>query len=168
MLDTMTLTKLAAGLFGAWLILLLGKWVGEEIYHAELHGEASYVIEVEGAEEEEVAEEVVDIATLMASADPGKGERVFRKCSACHKVEDGANNVGPHLYAIVGRDIAAVDGFGYSGALSSIDAVWTYEELSAFLENPKEYAPGTSMGFAGLRKPEERADVIAYLESLTN
>lgn len=165
MFDTMTLTKLAAGLFGAWLVLLLGKWVGEEIYHAEAHGEQSYVIEIEGAEEEEPEEEI-DFASLMSAADPEKGARVFRKCSACHKVAAGENNVGPYLHGVVGRQIASVDGFGYSGALSGIDGEWSAEELSAFLENPKGYAAGTTMGFAGLKKPEDRADVIAYLDSL--
>lgn len=166
MFDTMTITKVAAGLFGAWLVLLLGKWVAEEIYHAELHGEASYVIEVETAEAE--PEEEIDFAALMAEADPGKGESVFRKCSACHKVEDGANAVGPHLYAVVGRDIAAVDGFSYSGALAGKEGDWTVENLNGFLENPKGWAPGTTMGFAGLNKPTDRANVIAYLDSLGN
>lgn len=166
MFDTMTITKLAAGLFGAWLILLLGKWVGEELYHAEAHGEQSYAIEIEGAEEAEPEEEI-DFATLMEAADAEKGERVFRKCSACHKVAAGDNNVGPYLHGVVGRPIAAVNGFGYSGVLSGMaEVAWTPEELSAFLENPKGYAPGTTMGFAGLKKPEDRADVIAYLDSL--
>jgi cytochrome c len=166
MFDTMTLTKIASGLFGAWLVLLVGKWAGEEIYHAESHGEQSYVIEVAEAETEEAEE--VDLATLMASADASNGEKVFRKCSACHKVEQGENGVGPYLYAVVNREIAAVDGFGYSGALSGIEGVWDYEALYAFLEKPSGYAPGTSMGFAGLKKQADRVDVIAYLESLGN
>ncbi len=164
MLDTMTLTKIAGGLFGAWLVLLLGKWAGEEIYHAESHGEQSYTIEVAEAEAEEAEE--IDMETLMAEADIDKGAKVFKKCSACHKVEDGANATGPHLYGIVGRDIAAVGDFGYSGALTAIDGDWTVEELSAFLEKPSSYAAGTTMGFAGLKKPADRANVIAYLDSI--
>ncbi|MDF1729289.1 MAG: cytochrome c family protein [Sulfitobacter sp.] len=164
MFDTMTITKIGAGLLGAWLILLLGKWAAEEVYHAELHGEASYVIEVEGAEEEEPAEEI-DFAALLTEADAGAGERVFRKCSACHKV-DGTDAVGPHLNGVVGRDIASVAGFGYSGALADQGDVWSPENLNGFLEDPRGWAPGTTMGFAGLGKPEDRADVIAYLDSL--
>ena len=164
MFDTMTLTKIVGGLFGAWLILLLGKWAGEEIYSAEAHGEQSYVIEVAGAEPD-APEEEIDFAALMEAADPGKGEGVFRKCSACHKV-DGTDAVGPHLNGVVGREIASIGGFNYSGALSGKDGVWAPEELSAFLTNPKGYAPGTTMGFAGLKKPEDRADVIAYLDGL--
>ena len=163
-MDTMTLTKIGAGLFGAWLVLLLGKWAGEELYHAEAHGEQSYVIEVADAGGDDSDAEEVDIMELVASADPADGEGVFRKCSACHKV-DGTDGVGPHLNGVVGRDIASVDGFGYSGALQGKDGAWTPNELSAFLANPKLYAPGTSMGFAGLKKPEDRADVIAYLET---
>lgn len=164
MFDTMTLTKIGAGLFGAWLVLLLGKWVGEEVYHAELHGEPSYVIEVEVAEAE--PEEEIDFDALMAEADVSSGEGVFRKCSACHQL-NGTDGVGPHLNGVVGRDVASVAGFGYSGALSSQADAWTVEALNGFLEKPSSWAPGTSMGFAGLNKPEDRADLIAYLQSTT-
>ena len=164
MFDTMTLTKIAGGLFGAWLILLLGKWASEEVYHAEAHGEQSYVIEVAGGESAEPEEEI-DFAALMDAADPGKGEGIFRKCSACHKV-DGNDAVGPHLNGVVGRDIASAAGFSYSGGLSGLDGAWEPEKLSAFLTNPKGYTPGTTMGFAGLKKPQDRANVLAYLNSL--
>ena len=102
---------------------------------------------------------------MVASADPADGEKVFRKCKACHKLEDGANGVGPHLYNLLGRDIASVDGFNYSDGLAGNDGAWTEDELSAFLEKPREYAPGTKMSFAGLRKEEDRAAVIAYIQS---
>ena len=162
MFDTMTLTKIGGGVFGALLVLLLGKWAAEEIYHAEAHGEQSYVIEVETAEAE--PEEEIDFAALMADADPASGEKVFRKCSACHKV-NGEDGVGPHLNGVVERDIAAVGGFAYSGALAGKDGAWSVEALNGFLEKPASWAPGTSMGFGGLKKPEDRADVIAYLQS---
>ena len=164
MFDTMTLTKIGGGIFGAWLVLLLGKWVGEEIYHADAHGAQSYVIEVESAEEDEPEEEI-DFAALMASADLEAGAKIFRKCSSCHKAEDGENGVGPHLYGVVGRDIGSVDGYGYSGALTSAEGDWTAEELSAFLTDPGSYAPGTAMGFK-LKKTADQANVIAYLDSL--
>jgi len=170
MLDTMTMTKVTAALCGSLLVFLLGGWVAESIYHigGKHHGEdhhQAYSIEVEGGEDE-VVEEGPDFATLLASADVGKGERVFGKCKACHQLADGANGTGPHLYAVVGRAVAAADGFGYSGALSEATDAWTPEALNGFLENPKSYAPGTSMGFAGLKKPEDRANVIAYLETI--
>lgn len=164
-MDTMTLTKVAAGVLGAWLVLLLGKWGAEELYHASLHGEPSYAIEVEGDEPAE-AEPEVPFEELLAAASVDNGAKVFRKCTACHKVEDGANATGPHLYGVVGRDIAAADGFAYSGALTEVAQAWTPDNLNGFLEKPSSWAPGTSMGFAGLGKPEDRADVIAYLDSL--
>lgn len=164
MFDTMTITKIAGGLFGAWLVLLLGKWAADEVYHVDAHGEQSYVIEVADAEPAE-AEPEIDMVAMMASADMSKGEGVFRKCTACHKV-DGTDGVGPHLNGVVDRDIAAIGGFGYSSALSGLDGNWTPDALFGFLASPKAYAPGTTMGFAGLKKPEDRADVIAYLQSL--
>jgi cytochrome c2 len=169
MFDTMTLTKTAGAFCGALLIFLLGNWAAESIYsmgggHGEDHAQG-YVIDTGGdAAEEEVADEAPDMAAIFASADASKGERVFNKCKACHQVEDGANGVGPHLYDVVGRDVGSVDGFSYSGALSEAADVWTAENLYAFLENPACYAPGTSMGFAGLGKSADRADVIAYLD----
>ncbi len=169
MFDTMTLTKTAGALCGALLIFLLGNWAAETIYstgggHGEDHAQG-YVIDT-GADDaaEEVADEGPSLWELMAAADPANGERVFRNCAACHAVADGENKAGPHLYAVVGRAVGSVDGFGYSGALKAVAEVWTPVELDAFLENPRGYAPGTSMGYAGLRKATDRADLIAYLD----
>ena len=165
MLDTMTFTKAAGGVCGALLVFLLGKWAAEELYHVESHGEASYVIEVEGGDEPAEVEEI-DFSAVMAEASVEDGAKVFRKCSACHKLEAGANGAGPYLYGVVGRAKAAADGFGYSDALASMGGEWTPENLSGFLEKPSSYAPGTSMNFSGLKKIQDRADVIAYLDSL--
>ncbi len=88
---------------------------------------------------------------------------MFRKCAACHKLEEGRNAVGPSLYGVVGRDIASIGDFKYSDALSGKDGAWTFENLNGFLEKPRDWAPGTKMGFAGLGKLEERAAVIRYL-----
>ncbi|MEP4248306.1 c-type cytochrome [Tateyamaria sp.] len=170
MFDTMTLTKIVGSLCAALLILLLGKWAAETLYHPGGHGggEQAYVIDTG---EEEVAEEVdeVPFETVLASADIGEGAKVFRKCSSCHKASEGDNAVGPYLYGVVGRAADSADGFGsYSGALSQVVEAWTPESLNAFLENPKGYAPGTSMSFNGLPKIEDRANVIAYLDSLDN
>ncbi|MBA97570.1 c-type cytochrome [Sulfitobacter sp.] len=168
MFDTMTVTKIAAGLFGAWLILLLGKFAAEEVYQRGAHGEPGYVVEVASAEASAPAENAVDFTEVMASADPAAGEKVFRKCSACHKIVDGENAVGPYLHGVVGRKVDTAVGYNYSGALEKVVDVWTPENLSHFLEKPAAFAPGTKMGFAGLSKIEDRANVIAYLESLGN
>jgi len=169
MFDTMTLTKIVGGFCGALLVFLMGNWAGETIYsmgggHGD-HHEQGYVIDTGDDGEEEVVEETgPSFEELFVSADAGKGERVFNKCKACHKIEDGANATGPHLYGVVGRDVGAADGFGYSGSLKAVADVWTPQELDAFLENPSGYAPGTSMGFSGLGDAEDRANVIAYLD----
>lgn len=164
-MDTMITTKAAAAVCGALLVLLLGKWAAEEIYHVGGHGEPSYVIEV--AEAEAASDEPeVSFEELMAAADVAKGAKVFKKCSACHKLEDGANATGPHLYGVVNRAKAAVDGFGYSGALAGMDGDWTAENLDGFLAKPGAYAPGTTMSFSGLKKQKDRVNLIAYLDSL--
>ena len=169
MFDTMTFTKVLGSFCGALLIFLLGSWAAESLYHVGGgHGDDHQQAYVIDTGEDEGAEEVADagptFAQLYASADPGKGERVFNKCRACHQLDEGAHGTGPSLYGIVGKDVGAADGFGYSGSLKAVAEVWTPEELSAFLENPSSYAPGTTMGFAGLGKPEDRANVIAYLD----
>jgi len=166
-MDTMTLTKVAGGVLSAWLILLLGKWAAEELYHVGGHGsEQAYVIEIEEAESDEVEEEGPSIGELLASADIEKGASVFKKCQSCHKLAEGENGTGPYLYGVVGRDIASAAGYGFSGTLTELEGDWTAEALDGFLEKPRDYAPGTTMGFAGLKKIEDRANVIAYLDSL--
>ena len=166
MLDTMTFTKAAGGVCGALLVFLLGKWAAEELYNVQSHGEQAYVIET-GEEDVEVAEtEEVDFEALLAAADVEKGARAFRQCSACHKLEDGANGTGPHLYGIVGRAKGVVDGFGYSDTIAGMGGEWSAENLNGFLESPRDYAPGTSMGYAGMRKIEDRANLIAYLATI--
>ena len=171
MFDTMTMTKIVGGLCGTFLVFLLGGFVAEFIYHpAESHdGEhhQAYTIPVEGGDDhggEDVAE--VPFEEVFASADAAAGERLFRQCQACHKVEDGANGTGPHLYGVVGRAVDSVDGYSYSGALEQVAEVWTPENLNGFLENPKGYAPGTKMGYAGMKSVEDRANLIAWLDSL--
>ncbi|MFO7772152.1 MAG: cytochrome c family protein [Roseovarius gahaiensis] len=165
----MTFTKVLGSFCGALLIFLLGQWAAELLYHTGGgYGDdyqQGYVIETGADDEaEEVVEEGPSFEELYASADLGKGERVFNKCKACHKLDEGANGTGPYLHGVVGREVAAAEGFGYSGSLVAVADVWTPQELSAFLENPASYAPGTTMGFAGLGKIEDRVNVIAYLD----
>lgn len=172
MFDTMKMTKLAGSLFGALLVFLLVSWLSDEIYRMEAghgpEGEGQAYTIATGAEEDAAPaeEEAVDFATLYAAADTGKGAKVFGKCSACHKAVAGENAVGPYLYGVVGRPVDAADGYTYSGALELVVQKWTPENLYAFLESPRTYAPGTAMAFNGLKKSEDRINVIAYLDSL--
>jgi len=172
MFDTMTMTKATGALCGSLLVFMLGGWVSKEIYgpdkghHGEDgHGQA-YVIEVEGGDSGGAEEETVDFAALFVAADVAKGERVFGKCKACHKLEAGENSTGPYLYGVVGRQVDTAQGFAYSGALEEVVDVWTPDHLNAFLENPRGYTPGTTMSFSGLKKIEERANLIAFLDQL--
>jgi len=167
MFDTMTLTKTVGGLCGTFLVFLLGGFVAEFIYHpsheyGDGHEQACTIAVEDGGDVEEVVE--VAFADVYAAADAGAGERLWRQCSACHKVEDGANGTGPHLYNVVGRDVGSVDGYDYSGSLVEVADVWTPENLNGFLENPSGYAPGTKMSYRGMGDIEDRANLIAWLE----
>ncbi|MGC8201623.1 c-type cytochrome [Aliiroseovarius sp. PTFE2010] len=167
MFDTMTNTKILGGVCGTFLVFLLLNWAGESLFHvgASGHGgeEMAQAYVIETGESEEAEEEVeVPFAEVLASADAEAGAKVFRKCQACHKL-DGSNGTGPYINGVVGRDIAAVDGFSYSNVLLEMDGDWSPEKLSGFVENPKGFAPGTKMSFAGLKKVEDRANLIAYL-----
>ncbi|WP_332683621.1 c-type cytochrome [Bosea sp. (in: a-proteobacteria)] len=110
------------------------------------------------------------IAVRLAKADPAKGEKAVGACKACHTFEKGgANKVGPHLFDVYGRNEGSVAGFGYSAAMKGrSDKTWDAEALDHFLKSPKAYVPGTIMAFAGLSKPDQRADVIAYLNTLSD
>ena len=117
----------------------------------------------------EAVVEEVSLAALLAVADPAKGEKGFKKCAACHTVGNGGKNkVGPNLWNIVNRPIAAVDGFGYSDAMAGLEGAWDFERLNAFLSDPKGDVPGTKMAFRGITKDGARADVLAYLRSLSD
>lgn len=108
----------------------------------------------------------VPIATLLASADVAKGEAIFKKCIACHTIAaGGANGIGPNLYATLGKPLASHAGFAYSDALKTKGGAWAWENMSEWLANPKKYAPGNKMTFAGLGNPEERAAVLLYINS---
>jgi len=169
MLDTMTGTKIVGGFCGALLVFLLGSWAGETIYDTSGghggEGEQAYVIDTGAEEGGDAPAEEVNLEELFAAADADAGSRVFGKCKACHKI-DGTNATGPHLDGVVGRAIDSVEGYAYSGALEQMGDTWTPENLYHFIEDPRGAAPGTKMSFAGIKKPEDLANLIAYLETL--
>jgi cytochrome c len=171
MFNTMTLTKIAAAFCSALLVLVLGSWIADKIYSPAHHGEDHGVAWIEtdtGPSEDAVVEEGPALAELLASADLEKGAKTFKKCAACHKLEEGANGVGPHLYGVVNRVVGSADGFSYSGNLVAVAQTWSPENLNGFLIKPSKYAPGTKMSFNGLPKLEDRANLIAYLETVGN
>ncbi len=169
----------AAGAFLAVVFVVMTVSIASDaIFHSgapEAEGYALVPLEGGGAAQVAAGDDgLPPIAPLLVNASVEGGERAFRKCAACHTVEDGgANRVGPNLWNIVDRPIAAADtGFGFSSAMTDFskggEEKWDYDHLNEFLAAPKRYIRGTAMGFAGLKKDGERADVIAYLRSLSD
>ena len=168
-MDSFEINKLiAAILMVALLIIGIGK-LSDIIFHVKKPETPGYTVEVEQTAATNIetssgaTEEKIDIAALMAMGDLATGEKVFKKCAACHSiVKDGKNNIGPALYNVVGRKIGAVSDYKYSKALSEYGKEWTFEELNGYLIKPAKWIKGTKMAFAGLRKEKDRASVILY------
>mgnify|MGYP004512945883 CR=1 FL=1 len=137
------------------------------VFHSERPEKMGYAIEgVEEAGEGGGAAAAAPIAVRLAQADVAKGADVFKQCTACHTInQGGASGIGPNLYATVGKPHGHVPGFAYSDALKAVPGNWTFDALDAWLTSPRKYAPGTKMTFAGIANPQDRANVIAYLNS---
>jgi cytochrome c len=151
---------LAGGVVALGLSIVTGMYFNGKA--PEKEGFAIAVEDVAGAG----AAAAVPIATLLATADIAKGEAAFKKCAACHTIaQGGANGIGPNLWASMGKAHGHVAGFAYSDALKSIPGNWDWEGMDKWLANPKKYAPGTKMTFAGLSNPEERANLILYMNA---
>ena len=168
-MDSFEINKIVAAiLMVALLIIGIGK-ISDVIFHVKKPETPGYAVEVEQAvktsgSETEVTENKIDIAALMAMGDVASGEKVFKKCAACHSiVKDGKNKISPALYNVVGRQVGGVSDYKYSKALASYEKSWTFEELNGFLIKPAKWIKGTKMAFAGLRKEKDRASVIKYL-----
>jgi cytochrome c len=112
--------------------------------------------------------DVKDPSGVQMSGDPVKGETEFKKCQVCHTLEVGKNKVGPSLHKIIGRAAGTVEGFNYSKANRESGVVWSEQNMWEYLENPKAFMPGTKMAFAGIKDPQKRADLIAYLQGHSN
>ena len=169
-MDSFEINKIVAAiLMVALLIIGIGK-LSDIIFYVEKPKNPGYAVEVDQVAASttnlsaESTIEKVDIATLMAMGDLATGEKVFKKCAACHSiVKGGKNNIGPALYNVVNRDIGSVSDYKYSKALSAYGKQWTFEELNGYLIKPAKWIKGTKMAFAGLRKEKDRASVILYL-----
>lgn len=171
----MEFNKIAAAVLLAGIIAMVSGIVSEKLYYgSKPHGKGEevhrgYSIDIpEGGSESGIAvadAAPVDIAPYLADADLVAGEKLLRKCTACHTFEKGgAEGVGPSQWALINRGIASHAGYAFSDALKALSAKnWTFQELSEFLEKPKKYAPGNKMAFIGLKKPEDRANLLAYI-----
>ena len=171
--DPLRFNKIAGGLLAAFLFALFLGYGSDMIYHIEYEAEG-YPIEVQevasvSSGSTQQSAEVEPVSLLLAMADPAQGESVAKKCAACHIfMADGPKKTGPSLWNIIGSPVANNAEFGYSDALAGFGGVWDYETLNAFLANPKGLVKGTRMSFAGLRKVNDRAALIAYLRTLSD
>ena len=168
-MDSFEINKIVAAiLMVALLVIGIGK-LSSVVFHVEKPEVPGYVVEVSQVAsssnaETEAVEEKVDISTLMAMGDAVSGEKVFKKCAACHSiVKGGKNKIGPALYDVVGRKVGDISDYKYSKALAAYGKEWTFEELNGFLIKPAKWVKGTKMAYAGLRKEKDRASVIKYL-----
>ncbi len=174
-MDSFEVTKVAGAVLATALVVLLARFITEHVYpEPELEVRAYAIAPSEPADAQEAeapAEpDPAGVVTLIAAAEPAAGEKLFKKCITCHNSEkDGKRKIGPNLWDVVAGPVAAAEGFAYSNALKEKSGeTWSYENLDGFLAKPKDWAPGTKMSFAGLKKPEQRAAVIAYLRSLSD
>ena len=168
-MDSFEINKIVAAILMVALLIIGLSKVSEVVFHVEKPKTPGYAIEVE-----EVATMVstssdatikeVDITALMAMGDVASGEKIFKKCAACHSiVKGGKNKIGPALYNVVGRQVGGVSDYKYSKALATYDKMWTFKELNGFLIKPAKWIKGTKMAYAGLRKEKDRASIIKYL-----
>ena len=168
-MDSFEVNKIiAAVLLVALLVIGIGK-IADIVFYVEKPKTAGYKVEVaeaSNASQDAKASEIeeIDISALLAMGNVEHGEKVFKKCSACHVVNKGGENkIGPVLYGVLGRQVAALSNYKYSKAMAAYDKTWTFEEMNGYLRKPQSYIKGTKMAFAGLRKEKDRASVILYL-----
>ncbi|MCB1383740.1 MAG: cytochrome c family protein [Notoacmeibacter sp.] len=172
-MDSFELNKIIGGLLATVFVVFSLAIASDAIFDSPAPEKEGFVIAVaeettaEAGDKGETAE--APIGPMIAAADAAEGEKVFKKCASCHTVENGgANKVGPNLWNIVNRPVASHEGFGYSAPIKEFangGTVWDYEHLNKFITSPKGLVKGTAMGFAGLKKAEERAALIAYLRT---
>jgi cytochrome c len=175
-MDSFEINKIiAAVLLTALIIIGIGKFT-DVLFYVEKPKETAYKIdglEVATSDASESAEakavEVVDIKTLLAMGDLAHGEKVFKKCTACHQIAAGGKNmIGPNLWGVIGRTAGSVSDYKYSKAMVAYGKEWSFEEMNSYLIKPQAYVKGTKMAFAGLRKEKDRASVILFMNSKSN
>ncbi|MCO6387568.1 cytochrome c family protein [Aliihoeflea sp. 40Bstr573] len=171
-MDSFELNKLIGAFLGVVFVVFSVSLVSDAIFASHAPETPGYAIEVpdEPAGGGAPAESGPSALDLLATADPAAGEAAFRRCASCHTIEaGGANRVGPNLHDVLGRVVASHEGFSYSAAMTAYSEggtkTWEFENMSAFLVNPRSYIPGTIMAFAGMRDPQEEANLIAYINA---
>ncbi len=172
-MDSFELNKIiGAILMVALLVIGIGK-ISDVVFKVNKPEKAAYRVEIENSdsksEVQEVVKEEVNIASLLSVGGLSHGEKVFKKCAACHSIESGGGNkIGPALYNVVGRKIGSLNDYKYSKALIEYGKNWNFEELNGFLLKPKDWIKGTKMAYAGLRKEKDRASILLYLNKYSD
>ncbi len=168
-MDSFEINKIiGAVLLIALIVIGIGK-ISDIAFHVDKPAKSAYKVDI--LENSQISssvaikiEEKIDISALLALGDVSHGEKVFKKCSACHLINKGGENkIGPALYGVLGRKVASKQDYKYSKAMAAYDKNWTFEEMNGYLKKPQSYIKGTKMAFAGLRKEKDRASVILYL-----
>ena len=175
-MDSFEINKIIASILLVALLIIGISKISNIIFKVDKLDSSAYKVELPDDGAKQISEEntmkaddKVDISALMALGDIAHGEKVFKKCSACHSIEaGGGNKIGPALYNVVGRKIAAVEDYKYSKALVEYQKNWSFEELNGFLIKPQKWIKGTKMAYAGLRKEKDRASVILYLNKYSD
>jgi cytochrome c len=170
-MDSWEWNKIAAGVLGTLLIVLVIKFVAEAVYQTPLPAKPGYAVEVPKEAQTQTAaapaaEPVPDFGTVLPAANVGHGKEISGRCEQCHDLSKGGpNKIGPNLWGVVGRPRATHPGFSYSSAMSANHDPWAYDKLFVFLKAPQVYVPGTKMSFAGLSSAQDRIDLLAYLRT---
>ena len=175
-MDSFEINKIIASILLVALLIIGISKISNIIFKIDKLDSSAYKVELPDNGTKKISEEntmkaddKVDISALMALGDIAHGEKVFKKCSACHSIEaGGGNKIGPALYNVVGRKIAALEDYKYSKALVEYKKNWSFEELNGFLIKPQKWIKGTKMAYAGLRKEKDRASVILYLNKYSD
>tara|TARA_B100001029_G_C15021345_1_gene430759 strand:- start:862 stop:1392 length:531 start_codon:yes stop_codon:yes gene_type:complete len=167
-MDSFEINKIVAAVLVVFLVVFgIGK-VSDIIFQVEKPNISAYKVEFAEVDASKASSTVqtVDIAALLALGTVEHGKKVFKKCSACHSIKKGGrNNIGPALYSVLGRNMGALENYKYSKALIAFGKDWTFQEMNNFLIKPTSYIKGTKMAFAGLKKEEDRASVILYMNA---
>ena len=171
-MDSFELNKIIGAVLATCLLLLVTSFTASALFAPQIPEKPGFAIaakEAEGGAKEAAAAPSEPIEKLLQTASVEKGASAAKKCAACHTFgKDGPNRVGPNLYGIVGDHKGeGRGGFNFSAAMKAKGGTWTIDDLNQFVANPKGFVPGTAMGFAGIAKDSERADVLAYLNSLS-